>query len=69
MKGGSRHSPLPEEECSVCSALHREIYAETCPADVEKKSIERNLKKNLLREDRVDWLEAKVFPEKVFPHP
>lgn len=40
-----------------------------CPADVEKKSIERNLKKNLLREDRVDWLEAKVFPEKIFPHP
>lgn len=61
--------PCLRKNAQLCSALHRDVYSETCPADIEKKSIEHNLKKNLLREDRVDWLEARVFPEKVFPHP
>lgn len=42
VKGGIRISPLPLEECS---ALYRAVNLERCPADMEKKSIEHNLKK------------------------
>lgn len=68
VKGGSRIFPLPSKECSAlqCTA-QRCLFRKVSSWYGEKYRAQ--FKENLQQEERIDWLEARVFPEKVLPHP
>lgn len=60
-------SPLFGRMLSSAVSLHRDVYLERCRADMKKKSVGH---RKSASEERIDWLEARVFPEKeVLPHP